>query len=102
MKLISDENWFETSNLPSCTRACALTLPDCVAQGLLLSPDSKQVLRFVDDENLKLTDGEYQYSLIDGSPVLYPKVIENACVDGILPLDYFSNALIQYNLISQI
>ena len=79
----------------------SLSLSQCLERRLLISPDTKNELVSIDGENA-LTDGIREYTTVTGCPLLYPSEITEAWQNGALPLDYYSSALNQYVLLSQI
>ena len=94
-KLIESEQLF-TSNKSLPFRP---SLRELLDQAFLVCPETHDSLKF---EGNKLVSGNYQYEFKDLSPVLYPKVVSNSWVNGVLPLSYQDNALTQYVLLSQI
>ena len=97
--LIKDERMF----LPDGDCATTLNLDECLEMELLISPDTKSILKPSESEVLNLiTDGTNNYSMYESSPVLYPKEISESWVERRLPLEYNYSALLQYTLLSQI
>lgn len=97
-QLVKDENQFLPSDVCG---VIALSLADCFKRRLLISPDSGKELAESNGGRV-LTEGEIDYALKDGCPVLYPREISDMLQDGILPLTIPASALQQYVLLSQI
>lgn len=93
--IASEQQFIPSENPPS----CSLSLSELIDHKLLISPDSRKLLVLV---NNILTDGDNEYNFQGESPVLYPKIISNAWINGDLPLNYQDNPLQQYVLLSQI
>jgi len=98
-KLIKEERKFSPNEI----QAKLLSLNDCFDMKLLISPDSKNVLKLSknSEENL-ISDGINNYKKHNESPILYPKEISLSWKDGHLPLKYNYSSLLQYTLLSQI
>jgi ubiquinone/menaquinone biosynthesis C-methylase UbiE len=82
-------------------KAKHLTFSECVSRRLLRSPDSFKELIFSKDQK-HITDGRFNYSIRNGSPILYPNEITREWVDGVLPQKNHKSSLLQYVLLSQI
>jgi SAM-dependent methyltransferase len=76
-----------------------LCLEDLLHREILVAPSTYNKLSFKDG---LLTDGENTFSFKDLSPILYPTIVSDAWINGMLPLDYHEHALKQYVLLSQI
>lgn len=97
-QLIKEENQF----LPSeASVLSSLSLNECLRRRLLISPDTKMELVASKDGD-SLEDKLNSYAIKNGCPVLYPKEISDACLDGNIPLNYPGSPLQQYVLLSQI
>ena len=97
MKLITDKTEFQEREYFS----KVLDFNKCLELDLFASPDSKKKL-FKSDDDLFLSDGEFNYEFSDGSPILYPRDVSENMANGELSLDYYENPLHQYILMSQI
>jgi SAM-dependent methyltransferase len=78
-----------------------LSLADCLDRRLLISPDTKKEL-VASKAGDSLEDNLNSYDIKNGCPVLYPKEISNAWLDGGIPLSYSASPMQQYVLLSQI
>jgi SAM-dependent methyltransferase len=96
-ELIKDETQFEPAN-PGANMS--ISLAQCLARQILISPDSKENL--VAETTDSLTDGSTKYVMASGSPLLYPKEITEGWQEGSIPLTYQTSAINQYVLLSQI
>ena len=99
IKLIKNENQFALTMCDGVFPSL-LTLESCMDRDLLISPDSRKMLKMIDQNTLG--DGEYEYSIKDGSPILYSREITNYWEDGSLPFSNSYKSLAQYALLSQI
>lgn len=99
MALLKDERAITVERLEAQPHAKILTLRETMA--FLASPDSGVPLHIVKDRSC-LTDGEHDYPVIGGVPVLYPASISEAFLGGGLELKYYDDSRLQYFLLSQI
>lgn len=97
--LIKDERVITAEQLQGAPHAKILTLGE--AMPYLASPDSGALLRMREDRS-GLTDGEHDYPVVEGTPVLYPANISKAFLGGGLELKYYDDSRLQYFLLSQI
>lgn len=93
--LRSSEHTFEDNN----ESAKSLTLSECLERNLLVSPDSMSSLVATE---VVLTDGVNRYHFYQDSPILYPKKVSDAWVNGTIPLENQDDPMLQYVLLSQI
>lgn len=97
--LIKDERVITAEQLQGQPHAKILTLEE--AMPFLASPDSSKLLRIQEDHS-SLTDGDHNYPIVDGIPVLYPDNISDAFLREGLELKYYEDSKLQYFLLSQI
>lgn len=97
--LIKDERLTTAEQLQGQPHAKKLTLAEIMP--LLASPDSGMPLKIQEDQQ-GLTDGNHNYPLVDGIPVLYPANISEAFLGEGLELKYYEDSKLQYFLLSQI
>lgn len=97
--LTVDDSQFVASNS---NFGSQLTLSDCLAHKLLISPDSRSELR-LSQSGKSLTDGINDFEIKFGCPILYPnRILENWNKSGELPIKIYDDPLTQYVLLSQI
>ena len=101
--LIIDEKTASITFLSKMPHSRPLSLRDSLSRHLLVSPDTHKILEKKDEEQV-LSDGEIEYPINMGSPILYPSSIISAMAEGKykVPLHYPINALVQYQLLNQI
>ena len=98
-KLIADKRLVTVEELHGRPHAPVMALEELLPA--LTSPDSGKPLRMVDGCS-RLTDGENEYPISDGTPVLYPVYVTEALQNGGLELAYYQDSKQQYFLLSQI
>ncbi|MBG30778.1 MAG: hypothetical protein CMI31_12365 [Opitutae bacterium] len=97
LKLIYDERLVTGDELRGRPHAARMTLEQLLP--LLISPDSGKSLVKLDGH---LTDGDNDYPVVEGLPVLYPAPVAEALLSGGVPLVYHEDAFQQYFLLNQI
>jgi len=86
----------ELVNSPHSTK---LTFTDALP--LLASPDSLIEMTLSADGR-KLSDGNFDFPILNENPVLYPSAVNEAFIDSGLDLKYYEDSVRQYFLLSQI
>lgn len=99
MNLVQDFSILTMEDLFSGSRAKILCFEEVL--NLLVSPDNKQKLQLIPEENSFYCEG-VKFPIINGNPILYPSIILEHYLSGGLKLDYYKDARLQYYLISQI
>ncbi len=99
VELTHDQRFVTGDELRGKPHATPMTLAELMP--LLISPDSGKPLERLEDRSV-LTDGENEYPVADGLPVLYPAPVSEALLSGGLQLAYHDDAFQQYFLLNQI
>ena len=68
---------------------------------IIVSPDTGNRLE-INAEGTALSEGGFEYPIVNGLPVLYPKAINEAFLNSGLDFEYYNNSELQYYLLSQI
>lgn len=97
--LIKDERVITAEQLQDQPHAKILALAETIP--FLASPDSGKPLRMRADQS-GLTNGDHNYPIVDGTPILYPANISKAFLGEGLQLKYYDDPKLQYFLLSQI
>ena len=98
-KLINNTEFITVENLIKVPHSSKLGLQE--ALGMIVSPDTGNRLE-VNAEKTALSEGDFQYPIVNGLPVLYPKSINEAFLNSGLNFEYYNNSELQYYLLSQI
>lgn len=95
----NDDNFLDPYTLTSFEHARRITFDEALP--ILSSPDSGRALSLTNDAQ-SLTDGTLFYPLHYGLPLLYPISVLEELNNGEIGLDYYSDSIKQYYLLSQI
>lgn len=97
MKLIDCELFITPEELTKKEHSNLMKFEEVAKKGLLASPVNKDFLDLMSNDK-----ADQKFTFYNGSPILFPKVINDHLLNKELPLDYFSNSYLQYFLLSQI
>lgn len=97
--LIQNTQFVTFDELVNSPHSTKLTFEDALL--LLASPDSLSEL-ILSSDGKKLSDGKFDFPVLNENPVLYPSAVNEAFIDSGLDLKYYEDSVRQYFLLSQI
>jgi SAM-dependent methyltransferase len=98
-ELINNNEFITVENLIKMPHSSKVGLQE--ALDIIVSPDTRNRLE-LNAEKTALSEGGFQYPIVNGLPVLYPKSINEAFLNSGLNFEYYNNSELQYYLLSQI
>ena len=99
VELTHDQRFVTGDELRGKPHAIPMTLEELLP--FFISPDSGKPLERLKDRSI-LTDGNYEYPVVDGLPVLYPAPVSEVLLSGGVKLAYHDDPFQQYFLLNQI